>query len=206
MERINTYMKSKSEKVAWTDIDDTIAMSTPVMLGCGLNYYEQNGQYPHPNFDIECEDDLYFADILHLQDAELPEFFTKYYPEYLREILPTPGAKEFLEALKEHGYQINLISSRRDKDGRAEQITRAWLEAYELPYDSLVINCKDKASYLHNKTGFFIDDSYGHCLAVSRKTSLDVIQKKCEYGKACPGVFQGGGFKEILTYILKGEN
>ena len=197
-------MNSKAEKVAWIDIDDTIAMSWPVMLGCGMNYYERSGQYPHPDFDIECEDDLYFADILHLKDAELPGFFAKYYPEYLREILPITGAKEFLEELKQHGYRINLLSARRDKDGRAEQITRAWLAAYGLPYDSLIINCKDKASFLHNKTGFFIDDSYGHCLAVSRKTSLDVIQKKCEYGKACPGVFQGGNFKEILAYIFKG--
>ena len=199
-------MKNEYEKVAWIDIDDTIAISWPIMMGCYANdYFERNGQYPEHDFNIECEDDLYFADIFHVQDEELPRFFDKFYPDYLYKLLPAPGAKEFLRALKQHGYKINLISARRDKAGRAEQITRVWLEAYELPYDSLVINCKDKASYLHNKSGFFMDDCYGHCFAVSQRTSLDVIQKKCEYGKACPGVFRSRDFGEILTYILKRE-
>ena len=199
-------MKNEFEKVVWVDIDDTIAISWPIMMGCYANdYFERNGRYPKPDFNIECEDDLYFADIFHVQDEELPRFFAKFYPDYLYKLLPAPGAKEFLRTLKQHGYKINLISARRDEDGWAEQITRAWLEAYELPYDSLVINCKDKTSCLHNKSGFFIDDCYGHCLAVSQRTSLDVIQKKCEYGKACPGVFRSSDFEEILEYILKRE-
>lgn len=199
-------MKNEFEKVVWVDIDDTIAISWPIMMGCYANdYFERNGQFPHPDFKAICEDDMYFADILHVPDAELPGFFAKYYPEYLYKLLPAPGAKEFLETLKEQGYRINLISARRDKDGKAEQITMEWLKVYELPYDSLVINCKDKGSYLRTKTGFFIDDCYGNCLAVSQKTSLDVIQKKCEYGKACPGVFRSSDFEEIRAYILKRE-
>ena len=203
---MNIRMKNEHEKVAWIDIDDTIALSWQLMAGLYSNYYyENNGRFPVPDFNIECEDDLCFADIFHVQDEELSGFFAKYYPEYLQKILPAPGAKEFLEELKQYGYQINLISARRDKDGRAEQITRAWLVAYELPYDSLVINCKDKASCLHNNMGVFVDDSYAHCKAVSEGTSLTVIQKKCEYGKACPGVFQSGNFEEIFAYILEEE-
>lgn len=199
-------MRNSIEKTIWLDIDDTIAVTWPIMVACGMDFCEENRLNSYPDFSVDCcEDGLYFADILHLQDEHLSSFFAEKYPNYLSQLDPTYGAKEFLHKLKDLGYKINLISSRRDYDGRVEQITRAWLSDNGLPYDTLVVSVKDKASYLINEKGFFIDDSYGHCTAVNEKTSLHVIQKRSPFSKGAPGVFQAYFLPQIFEHILAME-
>lgn len=198
-------MNENTENV-WIDIDDTIAETWPVMVGFGMNYCKENGLDSRPDFNVEsCEDDLYFADILHLRDEQLADFFAENYPNYLTRIDPAHGAREFLLKLKERGYKVNLISSRRDYDGQVEQMTRAWLAENDIPYDTLVVNIKDKASYLVDEKGIFIDDSYGHCDAVNRKTSLYVIQRRTPFSKEATDVLQGCVWPQIFTHILAME-
>ncbi len=194
-------MRTIKDKTAWIDIDDTVALTWPEMFRCAMSYCERNHLNLQPDYFVKSVDDLYIMDIFHFQDEDLSGFFEEYYPEYLTRIEPIPGAKQFLDELRSHSFKINFISARRNKWGQVENITRAWLDKNTLPYDQLFINCKDKAKYLRDKTGFFIDDSYINCTAVAKQTSLHVIQKRCLFSKKA-AVFQGKSWYQILDHLL----
>lgn len=198
-------MKAVIEKNCWIDIDDTIAQSLSEMLSCGVQYLERRFRTASWRYDVETEDDLYFADILQLEEIDISLYFEEYYPEYLERIVPTIGAKRFLEVLKSNGFIINLISARKEKEGyNVKQLTSNWLQKNGLQYDTLTINCMDKSMYLKNKTGIFIDDCYKNCKSVSEKTELCVIQKRTPFSKKCNSVnvTQKDSWEEILRFIL----
>lgn len=191
----------KTETI-WIDIDDTMARSLPVMLGYGIEFCKKRGLNIQLDYRVEIEDDLYFADILHLDDKLLSDFFNEYYPDYLSDIQIIPEAKAFLCLMKEWGYEVNLISARRDnEEGDAERKTREWLKNNGIPYDKLIINCKDKGTYLQGKRGVFIDDCCQNCISVKDNTSIFVIQMPTPFSKRAAGVSHADSWLEVLEHI-----
>ena len=87
-----------------------------------------------------------------------------------------PGAKEFLQDLKENGNEIYIITARRERDDNLiEEITKDWLSKNDLLYDYLFINIKNKAEIVNKfKIDIFVDDSYNNCLEVSNETEAQV--------------------------------
>lgn len=68
---------------------------------------------------------------------------------------PFPGTREALEALKDHGHTIHIVTDRSfGSNGRSEGATRAWLDQYKLPFDSLTFS-PDKTVV---RTDVFVDD------------------------------------------------
>lgn len=84
-----------------------------------------------------------------------------------------PGAKEFLQRLREAGFTIVLITARPyEQYSRIYADTLEWLARNELPYDYLVFHEK-KEEYLIDMVGkdairFFVDDVAGNANSVSR--------------------------------------
>lgn len=197
-ERTIGYMK----KMIWLDIDDTIALSWPVMVESGKCFCKRNQICYKVDLNVETEDDLYFADILHLSDKVLTDFFAECYPNYLMNICPMPGAREFIETMKNLKFKINLISARRDNtDGSIKCLTKIWLKKNRIPYDELIIHCKDKGTYLQGAQGFFIDDCYNNCISVKENTSLCVIQKKTPFSKEA-NALKADNWNDVIEYIL----
>lgn len=193
----------KAETI-WIDIDDTIARSLPVMLGHGIEFCKKRGLSIQLDYSVKTEDDLYFADILHLEDKLLLEFFNEFYPNYLSEIQLIPEAKAFICLMKALGYEVNLISARRDNEkGEVEQKTREWLKNNGIPYDNLIVNCKNKGTYLSGKRGVFIDDCYQNCNSVKdNNTFLFVIQMDTPFSKRAAGVSHADNWLEVFEYII----
>lgn len=83
-----------------------------------------------------------------------------------------PGAKEFLQRLREAGFTIVLITARPyEQYSRIYADTLEWLARNELPYDYLVFHEK-KEEYLIDMVGkdairFFVDDVAGNANSVS---------------------------------------
>lgn len=199
------FMESMRERIVWIDIDDTIAQTLPEMLLLGTEYLEQRNHECKWNYNVQTEDDLYFVDILQLGDEDIELYFEAYYPKYLEKIIPFENMKKYLNLLHEKGFQINLISSRRKKEGYdIKEITENWLKKNDLSYDNLIVNCMDKGLYLKNERGIFIDDSYQNCKAVSEKTKMFVIQKQTNFSKKCNNtrVIHRYTWKEIIEEIF----
>ena len=92
----------------------------------------------------------------------------------LKEIEPKPHVKEVLTKLKEEGHEIYFITVRNDREcggeGEAYRITTEWLEKYEIPYDNLYLDVKDKATFcVEHKIDLFMDDSERTDRLVSEK-------------------------------------
>ena len=77
-----------------------------------------------------------------------------------------PGALAFMQAFKEQGYSIGLLTARGWHD-KAMDITQAFVQKYHLPVDKIVIAgfMKKKTDYIPEFEGdivAFLDDSASH--------------------------------------------
>lgn len=68
---------------------------------------------------------------------------------------PFPGVREALSALHSAGHTLHVVTDRSfGSNGNAERATRAWLDRYKLPFDSLTFS-SDKTIV---RADYFIDD------------------------------------------------
>jgi hypothetical protein len=96
-------------------------------------------------------------------------------------VAPIPGAVEALRRLLFAGHRIHLITARGTADWQTpeEQAeihrqTRAWVEEYAVPHDSLIFD-KEKARVAREmKLDYFIDD------AIHNFQHLELVAEKCQ--------------------------
>ncbi len=160
------------------DLDDTLS-DTMMLLNQFAKKFDVEELKGDGIFKIEpgeCKDYYYFADALNWDKQNIADFFKKYYIDIIKNIVAKPGAKEFLQDLKENGNEIYIITARRERDDNLiEEITKDWLSKNDLLYDYLFINIKNKAEIVNKfKIDIFVDDSYNNCLEVSNETEAQV--------------------------------
>jgi len=178
-------------KTAVIDIDNTLWQFCDVFY---LEMKKINKNFPAPdlwsssNFWEEyCSESEFMASINlihHNQDSE--------------QYRPYPEARNFLSALKEHGFYTILASHRLDN---TRNPTENWLKRHRLPYDELHLSF-DK-SILFNRADVVVDD-----IPVT-------LKKAVECGALGTGLlfpwnqaYAGDGFSlfqnldEVLNYIL----
>lgn len=178
-------------RTAIIDIDNTLWQFSD-SLHLELKKIKRN--FPTPDrwhrYDIwegHCSVDDFFATINKIhrnQDSE--------------QYRPYPESRNFLSALREHGFHIIIASHRTPEMNRP---TERWLARHGLPYDELHLS-QDK-SVLFPKADVVVDDS-----------PLN-LQKAVESGVLATGLlfpwnsaYSGNGFKlfqnldEVLEYIL----
>ena len=141
------------------DIDDTICNTNEVLMKYAAKYNSEHGNKPllNPNTNN-------FSLVYGWSEEETYNFFRAYYLEALKEIIPKPDVKEILTKLKEEGNEIDFITARKDIEcggaGEAYRITKEWLDKYEIPYDNLYLNVKNKAIFcIEHEIDIFMDDA-----------------------------------------------
>lgn len=87
----------------------------------------------------------------------------------INKVKPKIGVKEALEIFKSKNIQIIIVTARDDnyfKEG-ATNISEQFLKKYNITYDKLITNTKDKARVcIDNNIDIFIDDSVKTCLEI----------------------------------------
>lgn len=79
---------------------------------------------------------------------------------------PLPGALETLQALKEGGAHIAVVTARRTS---AEGVTLEWLHRHAVPYDAIRFNCDDKLGVAHSLgLNMAIDDDIAHVTNIAQ--------------------------------------
>lgn len=147
------------------DIDDVISNTHEVLIKYAQIYSEK-----YLNKNIEKYDSNNFIEVLGCSTEEEQKYYRTYYTKALKEIIPKFYVKEILTKMKEDGYKIILITVRSDKEcnGNAYEITKDWLNKYEIPYDKLIIESFNKKEICAKyKVNVFIDDSIKNCELVA---------------------------------------
>ena len=148
------------------DIDDTISNTHFVLMKYAIKYNIEHGNKEMLKYNTND-----FSKVFGWNDEEVNTFFRTYYLDALKEIEPKFHVKEIIEALRRQGHEIVFITIRNDMEcegeGEARRITEEWLKKYEIPYDELYVDIKEKASFCreHN-IDLFMDDSVRTVLAV----------------------------------------
>lgn len=174
----------------WIDIDDTLCDTDSVFMTRAIQFHSQVLKRKMPNAIRELNfspDYFYFARYLDWNEEDIRLFFHSVYPDILRQVLPKKGACKWLEEQRRLCNDIVLISARHDKEfnGETLKITKQWLDKYNIIVDGIILDCIDKPSFLMDKHGVYIDDSYSDCMAVVSNPNIHVVQFVSKYGKQC---------------------
>ena len=117
------------------------------------------------------------------------KFWNKYLVEYVIQSPARRFAKEIISKLREEGINIYIITARDESGmppeyhGKMQQLTREWLEKYEIEYDKLIF-AKDSEKLekcLENNVDIMIEDSPRNIRNISSK--VKVIKFDCQYNK-----------------------
>lgn len=117
------------------------------------------------------------------------KFWNKYLVEYVTQSPARKFAKEIISKLREEGNNIYIITARDESGmppeyyGKMQQLTRKWLEKYEIEYDKLIF-AKDSEKLekcLENNVDIMIEDSPRNIRNISSK--VKVIKFDCQYNK-----------------------
>lgn len=152
------------------DIDDTISDTYETQFNVAqyytINELKRDGKIKKLN---NLTTHFYNKYLHSWTDEEEKDFFTKYYKETLEKIRPKMYAKEIIDTLKQEGHKIYVVTARFDwADVNANDVTKKWLEKYEIQYDELITNAQDKAKIAKEyNINIFFDDSFENCKKVS---------------------------------------
>lgn len=149
------------------DIDDTTLITVNSMIKYADKFDTEDLGRTGTNGNLGLIKDRYYLKILYGWDDETKfSFFDKYYKNILNECTPFKNSPEIIRALKSEGNEIYFITARLTniKDCDTKRITEETFAKYNIPYDKLIINVKEKVPYAkENNIALFIEDSYETC-------------------------------------------
>lgn len=149
------------------DIDDTTLVTVKSMLKYADKYDIEDLHHQGKNNNFGLIKNRYYLKELYGWDDETKfSFFNKYYKSVLEECVPFTNSPEVIRKLKHDGHEIYFITARLTniKDCDVENITNETFTKYDIPYDKLIVNAKEKLQYiLDNEIDLYIEDSYETC-------------------------------------------
>lgn len=156
------------------DLDDTICDTASVIMEKAIEFHKTVLHREVNLIDVnDCEDYFYFAHSLGWENDEVRNFFSWCYPYYLKEVTVLDGVSAVLRELHDLGCKIHIVTARylSDKED-VVALTRAWLDANKVVYDTLDIGQHTKIDAVKKyRCEVFVDDSFKNC---------------CEIEKCCP--------------------
>ncbi|MCX8131470.1 MAG: hypothetical protein N3I35_15430 [Clostridia bacterium] len=173
-------------KIICCDLDDTISNTADTILQYALAYNKEIlGRDSVIDYEIECGNYYYFAEMLKWNKADTFGFFDLYYPKYLENIACKHNAAKILRELHYKGFLIHIISARREQEsGIVKKLTEQWLKKNDIIFDCLVLEAINKSNYVSTCNAIaFIDDSFENCLDVALKTNAHVFLMDTWYNK-----------------------
>lgn len=147
------------------DIDDTISDTYEVLFNMAQKYtIEELGRVGNLNKE-KCYSHHYIEFIHKWSNEENNNFWKKYYFDMINKVKPKTFAVEYLNKLS-ISHEIYLITSRFNE---ARELTKEWLEKYNIPYKKLIFAGENKVQIVEeNKIDIFIDDSFENCKTISK--------------------------------------
>lgn len=154
------------------DIDDTLSESFELVFPFSQKFdIEELGNSGKVQSYGKKENHNYIEEMYpHWTEEQTNLFWDKIFMQAVTEARPKPYASEIIHKLKAEGNKIVIITSRYEvlpNDNTIETKSKKWLAKNNIPYDTFVLNAKNKLIAAQNeKIDLFIDDSIQHCRKV----------------------------------------
>lgn len=201
-QEIRESVLESGQPVAGIDIDGILA-------DYPRSFVEFINEFKGTNYRVEDVKDYNIYASLGIPAEEGLHLKDQYRQTGQKRFIPViPGAKEFLDSLREAGYKVVLLTARPyQKYNRIFSDTMEWLARNELHYDTIIFD-KDKEERLVKDFGaeniaFFVDDVSGNanaiaklgipCYLVSRPYNLESILSG--------GVTRVANLQEVLDHV-----
>lgn len=159
------------------DIDDTITDSWE----CLIPYYSR--LFNIPEEILQNSKPYYYSikDKISLEDYF--EIMQPIYDKVIPNVNLLPNVKEVIDKLYTLGCQVYFITARGRGHTDAYKDSKDFLDKYHIKYEKIITGKEEKASTCESEgIDLFIDDSYRHCLEVSKK-GIDVLMHTTRYNK-----------------------
>lgn len=150
------------------DIDDTIAKTSEQTDIYAKEYTENVLKRKFEFRKIEILDPMWARHLYGWSDEEDKNFWNLYYEKVMENVKPKHDAIEIINELSKEN-KIIIITARWDREsGIISEITKKWIEKYNINYDKLFIGHLDKRDIVkENDIELFIDDSFKTCKQIS---------------------------------------
>ncbi len=150
------------------DIDDTIAKTSEETDIYAKEYTEKVLKRKFELKKIEILDPMWARHLYGWSDEEDKNFWNLYYEKVMENVKPKDDAIEIINELSKEN-NIIIITARWDREsGIISEITKKWIEKYNINYDKLFIGHLDKRDIVkENDIELFIDDSFKTCKQIS---------------------------------------
>lgn len=186
------------------DLDDTITNSSDVFVDYAKKYNSEM-IITHEINTKELDQKLAFG----WNSNDQKKFREKYLKDILINTKPNKDVVEVLDSIYKNGNEIFIITARNNNElNDMEAITKEWLKFYDIKYNKLIINCKDKAKIcVEEKINVFIDDNFEICQRVYEKLKIPVFLYSTRYNlnKKLNGLFRVSNWKEISKKAVINE-
>ena len=184
------------------DLDDTITKTDEILFKYAKKYNEEEKIL----FKINREE-WDWNKAFGWDEEKCETFFSRYLKKIFEEAEIKENAKEKINALKNDGNKIIIITARDTKSLKeVHKVCENWLINNKVNVDKIVVDGEDKAQKcLENKIDIFIDDNVYNCESVYKNLKIPVLLMNSRYNKEYqnPNIKRVYNWNEIYNEICK---
>ena len=184
------------------DLDDTITKTDEILFKYAKMYNEEEKIL----FKIN-RGEWDWNKAFGWDEEKCETFFLRYLKKIFEEAEIKENAKEKINALKNGGNKIIIITARDTKSLKeVHKVCENWLINNKVNVDKIVVDGEDKAQKcLENKIDIFIDDNVYNCESVYKNLKIPVLLMNSRYNKEyqIPNIKRVYNWNEIYNEICK---
>jgi putative nucleotidase len=184
------------------DLDDTITKTDEILFKYAKMYNEEEKIL----FKIN-RGEWDWNKAFGWDEEKCETFFLRYLKKIFEEAEIKENAKEKINALKNGGNKIIIITARDTKSLKeVHKVCENWLINNKVNVDKIVVDGEDKAQKcLENKIDIFIDDNVYNCESVYKNLKIPVLLMNSRYNKEYqnPNIKRVYNWNEIYNEICK---
>lgn len=184
------------------DLDDTITKTDEILFKYAKIYNEEEKIL----FNINREE-WNLTKAFGWNEENIKGFFSKYLKSIYEKAEIKENAKEKINALKNDGNKIIIITARDTKSLKeVHEVCKDWLINNKINVDKIVVDGGNKAQKcLENKIDIFIDDNICNCENVYNNLKIPVLLMNSRYNKDYqnPKIKRVYNWNEIYNEICK---
>lgn len=176
------------------DVDDTLIYELDIGYAFGQLYGLDKKQC----LEVKNSKGLYLSDIFNWSTEFEIEFFKDKFIKVLSNTPPVPLASEVITRLKNEGHTIHIITARHEGFfPNSYEETKNWLDKFNIPYDYLHVEVKDKGTKCKELgVDVLIDDIETNCLA-----ALENGVKPYMYHTICNEDFSHKDITRVYSWV-----
>ncbi len=192
------------------DIDGVLNSQYNFCIDYGSKFCLELGKYKLENVNAIDTTDMFLwgEDIAH-------KFWNKYRKELVMTIPAKKFASEVIKKWKDKGYEIYIITARKNGDewfpenlrSSIEIITKRWLNDNDIIYDNIKFDVQDKGKFCQeNDIDYMIEDDPNNLRKLIGKTNVVVFDYPYNRNEEFKNLIRVYSWYDIYSKIMEANN